>query len=296
MFLGKFILLESVSFHLLLTRTDVKLLKCAKETADLYSGSIFGCALVSGTTQLFGKQKKHFISRLFAPLEEVHIFERPLQQEIFAGCVKIGLSTITPLYKKEFNGIKKLLFNENQTPNLLQNVALGDNVFKNVNANNWRSISCLPSAKFIHEGQLRSYLIDFFLNEIKDRGTSILEECQCFQEKYQTGRADYIIKVFGKWIPVEAKLDITKEKNLFVQTAKYTNMNLFSPSIGSHRNKTFNVTSIPICLVLDQLGVYFISENGEFINSGFGKPRWKKEQFTKDVITKIREEIKESFL
>lgn len=204
----------------------IGLLKRAKETADLYSGKIFGCATVSGATQLFGKQKKHFVSRLFAPLEEVRIFKKPLQHELFTDFVKIGLSTITPLYKKEFTGIRKLLSKESGMPNLLENVVLGDNVFRNVNANNWRSISCLPNTKFIHEAQLRAYLIDFLLAEIKDKGTPLLEECECFRGTRKTGRADYFVKIFGHWIPVEAKLDISKEKNLFSQATKYTNITL----------------------------------------------------------------------
>jgi hypothetical protein len=273
-------------------RNLIKLLKHAKETADLYSGNIFGCALVSSGTQLFDKQEKHFISRLFAPLEKVHIFEKPLHQELFADCVKIGLNTITPLYKKEFNGIRKLLSKQNKIPNFLQNTALGDNVFKNINASNWRSISCIPNIEFIHEAQLRAYLLDFFLNEIKDKGSPILEECECFCGDRNTGRVDYFIKIFGQWIPVEAKLNISKERDIFAQTAKYTNINVFSPRKGSYRNKVFVVNPIPLCLVFDQLGIYLISKTGKFINSGFNIPNWKREQYTKRVGFKIREEVK----
>lgn len=273
----------------------IKLLERAKKTADLYSGSIFACALISGETKLLEKQEQHFISSLFAPLQTVHIFDQPLSQEIFADCVKIGLSTITPLYKKEFNGIKKLLSKQNQIPNFLQNAALGDNTFKNINANNWRLISCLTNTEFIHEAQLRAYLLDFFLSEIKDKGSAVLEECECFYDDRNTGRADYFIKIFGQWIPVEAKLDITKEKNLFNQIAKYTKTNSFSPSKGSYRNKTFTVDSVPICLLLDKSGMYLISKNGKFIKSDFKKPGWKREDFTKVAAVQIREEVKSLF-
>jgi hypothetical protein len=273
----------------------IKLLKRAKETADLYSGSIFACALVSGETKLLEKQEQHFISSLFAPLRTVHIFDRPLHQEVFADCVKIGLSTITPLYKKEFNGIRRLLSKQNQIPNFLQNAALGDNTFKNINANSWRLVSCLPNTEFIHEAQLRAYLLDFFLSEIKDKGSAVLEECECFYEDRITGRADYFIKIFGQWIPVEAKLDITREKNLFVQTAKYTKITSFSPSKGSYRNKTFTVNSIPVCLLLDKSGMYLISNKGKFINGDFKKPFWKREEFTKVSAVQIREEVKSLF-
>jgi hypothetical protein len=273
-------------------RNLIKLLKRAKATADLYSGKIFGYASVSGATQMFGKQEKHFVSRLFAPLKEVRIFEEPLPQEMFADCVKIGLSTTTPLFKKEFNGIRKLLSKGNEMPSLIQNVSLGDKVFRNINVSNWRSISCRPNTKFIHEGQLRAYLIDFFLNEVKDKGTPLLEECECFRGTRKTGRADYFVKIHGQWIPAEVKLDISKEKNLFDQTAKYMNIDFFSPGKGSHRNRIFKATSEVVCLVLDRFGIYFIGADGEFLKSGFDKPHWRREQFTKDVALKIRKEVK----
>lgn len=276
-------------------RSLINLLERAKENADLYAGSIFACASVAGATQLFEKQEKHFVSRLFAPLKEVYVFGQPLRQGAFNDYVKIGLSTITPLYKREFNGIKKLLFEQNEALPFLQDAVLGDKTFKNANVRNWRSISCQPNTKFIHEGQIRSYLIDFFLNEIKDSGTPLLEECECFRGKVKTGRADYFMKVFGQWIPVEAKLDIFREKNLLAQAAKYMNISSFSPAKGTYRDRKFEASSIPLCLILDQAGIYFISRNGKFIKSGIGKPRWRREKFTEDVVSKVREEIKKSF-
>lgn len=264
----------------------------ARDNARLYAGSIFACASVAGATELFEKQEKHFISRLFAPLGEVHVFENPLPQEKFAEYVKIGRSTITPLFKKEFDGIKKLLSKENESPDFLRRASFGDKAFKNVDVSNWRSISCSPGAKFIHESQLRAYLVDFLLNEIKDKDTPLLEECECFRGQRKTGRADYFIKVFGQWIPVEAKLDISREKNLLVQTAKYINISSFVPQKGSHRNETFNIAAVPICLVVDRMGLYFISGDNEFIESGFENPSWRRENLTKNAALKIREYIK----
>jgi hypothetical protein len=119
-----------------------------------------------------------------------------------------------------------------------------------------------------------------------------LEECECFRGNILTGRTDYFIKIFGQWIPVEAKLDISREKDLFAQVAKYMNINYFLPKKGYQRNKTFNVKTIPMCLVFDQNGLYFISSTKEFINSCFEKPRWKRKQFSQLTALKIRQEVK----
>lgn len=288
-------LLEEAKENLPHKRKLIDLLKRAKEAADLYAGSIFACASVSGDTKLLEKQNKHFVSRLFAPLEEVFIFKKPLHQELFAHYLKIGRSTITPLFKKEFNGIRKLLTQENQLPEFLLNAVLSDQVFSNVNPNNWRSISCSPDTKFVHESQLRSYLIDFLLNELKDRGTPLLEECECFRGSKKTGRVDYFVKIFRRWIPVEVKLDIYREKRIFAQAAKYMNISYFSPAKGAYRKRQFESSSVPLCIILDRAGMYLITPEGKFTESDLSKPFWKRENFTKGFAEKIRNEIKKHF-
>jgi len=276
-------------------RSLIKLLKRAQSAADLYAGNIFACATVSGSTQLFEQQNKHFVSRLFAPLDKVHIFEKPVKQEIFSDYLRIGLSTITPLYKKEFDGLKNLLAKNNDLPSFLITSELGDKLFRNINHKNWRSISCSSNAKFIHEGQLRNYLIDFFLNEIKDKGTTVLEECECFRGKRNTGRADYFVKIFGLWFPVEAKLDISKEKKLLVQIEKYANINSFVPSKGKHRNNRFDTKMNPLTLIIDKSGLYFAFTKNEFVKIENLTLKWKREEFTEFTAIEVREELKTYF-
>lgn len=271
-------------------RSLLKVLRRAKETADRYAGKIFACASVSGATRRFGEQDKHFVSRLYAPAAEIRVFREPLPQEQFNDFVKIGLSTITPLGKRDFGGIKKLLAARSELPPYLERAALGDAVFKNINAKNWRSISCASETKFIHEAQLRSYFADFFLNELKDRGTTVLEECECFRGARNTGRSDYFVKIAGRWIPVEPKLDISREKNLLAQTAKYTNIDYFVPRKGAHRDRIFVAAASP-CLVLDESGVYLVSARGEFVKCRAGRPKWRRERLTADSLPKIRRMI-----
>ncbi len=174
-------------------------LEHAANLARLYSGTIFGCAEVSSATEYFGRQEKHFDGRYFAPLGQVHIFEHPLTSNEFAEFIKIGQATITPLYTQEAKGIRGLLSKWNTLPHFLEKVEFSDNTFRNVDRNNWASISCLPSTRFVHEAQIRAYLLDFLLTAIKDRGTPLLEECQCFRKGQRTGIADYFIM---NWLQV----------------------------------------------------------------------------------------------
>lgn len=277
------------------SRNLIKLLERARLIAESYAGKIFACGSVAGAIERLPKRDKRFISPHFAPLKAVYVFGEPLPQELFADYVKIGRSTITPLYKREFNGIKKLLSAPNALPGFLQNAAAGGDGFKDVTAKNWISISCSPNAKFIHEAQLRSYFLDYFLNELKDKGTSVLEECECFRVGKNTGRADYFVKVFGRWIPVEAKLSVSDEKSVLSQVAKYTNVDSFVPKKGIPRNRTFKIEETRICLLVDRVGIYFISSRNKFIKCSFRKPVWKREELTRKTTGEMREAVKALF-
>lgn len=288
-------LLAEVKINYARKRNLIKSLERARDAAEVYSGKIFACASVAGVTERFSGQNKHFISPHFAPLKEVFVFDEPLPQSTFADHIKIGRSTITPLYKREFGGIKKILSAGNTLPDFLRNAVADNNAFRNVNAKNWLSISCSPTAKFIHEAQLRAYFLDYFLNELKDKGTSVLEECECFRGEKNTGRADYFVKILGQWIPVEAKLNIADEKSILSQVAKYMSIDSFVPKKGIRRNRAFKIEETRICLLVDRLGIYLVSSKNKFIKCSFRKPVWKREELTTETAGEIRAALKGLF-
>lgn len=273
-------------------RKLLRLLERAYFTAERFSGKIFACANVAGSVERFSKNKKHFVSPHFAPINDVFVFDSPLSQSAFAGCVKIGRSTITPLFKRELTGIKKLLSSGNELPEFLKRAAAGSAGFKDVNAKNWLSVACAPNAKFVHEAQMRAYWLDYLLKELKDKGIPLLEECECFRDSKNTGRADYFVKVHGRWLPVEAKLKITDEKAALRQIAKYTNVDSFVPKKGIYRERVFKVNETPISLLVDALGIYLISAKNEFICCSHKNPVWKRETMSKETIEEMREAIK----
>lgn len=271
----------------------IRLLERAADYSSLYSGAIFGCSSVSGATEYYKKQLGHFDSRCFAPLGQVHIFDYPLSSDRFADFVKIGQNTTTPLYKRQFEGIKQLLSEQNTLPEYLQNSRFGDTSFRNVDQDNWPLISCGKNTRFIHEAQIRAYLLDFLLAELKDKGTLVLEECQCFRDRQRTGIADYFLKVHSNWIPIEAKLNILSEKDVLSQVAKYAQVHSFIPTVGTHthRGKIYNVTGLSICLIVDQSGVYIVSD-GNFLDCFPGSPIWSREELNHSTVSTIRDRIR----
>lgn len=274
----------------------VRLLEHAAELSDRYSGSILACAEVSAPSEyLHLKGDLHYSSRSFAPLGRVHLFEHPLSADDLKQFVKIGQGTAnTPLYERQFEGIKRKLAACNTLPDFLENARIGGETFRDVNRDNWPGISCSASARYVNEEQLRAYLLDFLLEELKDARTPLLRECRCVRGGKETGFADYFVKVNGGWIPVEAKLNSLSmpEKKLLEQVARYVGIDTFYPTIGSNRGEKYEASSSPLCLLADQSGIFLVS-NGKFRGCSFGEPAWRREDLEHSTVAVIREKIKE---
>ena len=278
------------------TRRMRALLERAAELSGRYSGTIFGCAQVSGSTEYLEKEfeeEPHFKGRFFAPLRPVRIFERPLPQDEFSRYVRIGQNVNTPLYGASFVGIRGLLARRNVLPGFVANARSLGKTFREIDRHNWPEISCRPEVRFIDEEQVRAFLLDFLLDEIKDKRTPLLKECWCYRNGERTGgRADYFASVHGAWIPVEAKLNVRAERDILGQVAKYTRVDSFVPTLGNHRSDAYVSDAASVCLVADQSGVYIVSD-GEFRDCSPGNPLWRREDLTHSTAQTIRRRIVE---
>jgi hypothetical protein len=275
----------------------VRTLQHAADLSERYSGTIFACAEISSPAEHFEEEPaRYFSSRSFAPLGKVHTFANLLPDYEFADYLKVGQNTpSTPLYEREFEGIKRQLSAHNSLPDFLKRARIGGVSFRDVTQQNWPSISCSTEARFINEAQLRAYLLDFLLEELKDSGSPLLRECRCFRRGADTGLADYFVKVAGEWIPVEAKLSLlsSSETRLLEQVNKYVAIDSFYPTVGSRVGESFAASSSCLCLVADQAGIYTIS-NGEFQGCSFGEPAWRREELDHSSRTALRQWIEDA--
>jgi hypothetical protein len=266
----------------------------AEAHVDQYSQTIFGCALVSGTSHREDdpENRKFFRNRIFAPLGEVCIFEHPLSHQVFRNVITLSPGgTLTPIYGRQFTALKKLLAQENELPEFLQQAVPGTTGFSAVKKNNWMTISCAPTLRFIDESQLRVYLLDYFLAELKDKGTPLLEECNCYRGGTRTGVSDYFVSLHGIWLPVEAKLNLATERDLKGQVNKYVHLDSFTPTKGRHQGECFEPQDIPFCLVIDQQGIFLMSD-GTYVGCEPAKPIWCREELgTRGIIQKIRSHL-----
>jgi len=275
-----------------LSLSDVRALKVILDRqsilAEKYSGSIFGFAVISGRPVRYHDEDKHFKGTIYAPLGEVFISPNPVFD--FGDIIRIGQNTTTPVFGREFEKLKERTALHNQLPEILIRTKPGDLSFRNVDVINWPDICCKIETKFVDEAQIRAYLIDHILNEVKDNRSPLLLECDCFRDRLRTGIADYFIRVSGQWIPVEAKLNVLVEENLSGQIEKYNHIQSFQSTKGIYKGQLFNTTDSGFCLIIDQSGVFF-TKDGKFIDCDPQSPNYKREDINHSSITNIRESI-----
>jgi hypothetical protein len=270
-----------------------RLLQHAEALADTYAGTILACAQIAGPSRCLpdGEHRRHFKSNVFAPLGCVHVFGVPLAATEFQDIVKIkGQATITLLGHREFEAIRKRLATSNALPDFLANAKFGGLGFRDVNKDNWPAIACSRHARFIHETQLRAYLCDFLLAELKDAGTTVLEECRCIRNQHPTGFADYFVSLDGGWVPIETKRNILTERHLQEQLQKYIHIDSFVPTQGPHRDRQFDVADLRYCVVIDQSGIY-LTRDGEFDGCSPGSPSWPREDINHETVRTIRRQL-----
>jgi len=233
-------------------------------------------------------EDKHFKGTIYAPLGEVFIFSNPVFN--FGDIIRIGQNTTTPVFGQEFEKLKERIALHNQLPEILIRTKPGNLSFRNVDGMNWPDICCKRETKFVDEAQIRAYLIDHILNEIRDNRSPLLLECDCFRDGLRTGIADYFIRVLGHWIPVEAKLNVLVEENLSDQIEKYNHIQSFQSTKGGYKGQVFNTIDSGICLIIDQSGIFF-TRDGNFIDCDLHNPNYRREDINHSSIPNIRESI-----
>ena len=275
-------------------------LEHSKQLAEQYSGKVFGYAIIAEQPIFFDDNENenwHFKGKIFAPLKEVHIFDKPLDAKDFSTFLLISRqASITYIVREQFNNLRQLLSEYNCLPEYLAYAEFSEIGLKNITKNNWISIACSKNTRFALEIQMRTYFLDYFLNELKDKGSALLEECNCIRKvdsknNIRTGFSDYFIRLNNRWIPVEAKLNIRAERNLFSQIKKYIHINSFIPTKGTCIGKEFLHHDNPFCIVIDQFGIYLTYED-KFYECNEDKPLLKRIDINSDTIMIVREILK----
>ena len=197
---------------------------------------------------------------------------------------------LTPLHGQSFERVKELLAEKNRLPDYLVNARPGGVSFRNVNATNWIAISCSPEARFIDESQLRAYLLDYLLEELKDPRTNVYVECRCGLDKRHPSVADYFARVHGRWVPVEAKLNVLAERDLPGQVSKYLGVSEFATR-GVGAGKLIGGPVAPICIAADAEGLYLLNSGG-YVGCGPRQPLLQRTKINAASLAAFRERLR----
>lgn len=183
------------------------------------------------------------------------------------GKVSLTNPAVNGLTPSAFTFLRDMVVEDHaDAPSYLREAEPAGIGLREINSENWLEVACSPAVRFVTEVQVRGFFIDFLLREIADLGTPIYEECRCIKAGKSTGIADYMVKVGGKWIPVEAKLALSAERDLPGQVAQYLDVETFRPA---KRKTGIPVEGAKAALAIDQEGVSILSGSG-FIKGGPG--------------------------
>jgi hypothetical protein len=192
--------------------------------------------------------------------------------------------------KRNFSAIRDLLKRDNEIPDFLESAEISELAFQNISKENWRQIVASPQTRFLNEELVREYFIDYLLDEIKDPRTPILEECVTWRDGQITGRADYFVMIGGRWIPIEAKLNVLTESDLLGQLGKYIRVDKFVPTIRKRQGVEFLPGKHAACVAIDQSGI-FLTHDQRFVDCDFQRPWLARERVIDDFPPRLRTAI-----
>jgi hypothetical protein len=103
--------------------------------------------------------------------------------------------------------------------------------------------------------------------------------------------ADYVVRVHGRWVAVEAKLNVRAERDLPGQISKYVGTAEFVPTRGPRAGERVAGPTAPICLAADVDGLYLLAPAG-FVDCGPGRPILSRVDITAATIAAVRERLR----
>lgn len=207
--------------------TIMNALTRAKKIHDIYGGKIFAIGKISGNPvyEKMDNENLHWKSNIYAPIDDIFLLENPIDISEFNIEIDVSRqSSITPVFGEKFCFIKNLILNKNRVVEkyFIDSVAEPMPLYR-LNDDNWLKIVNCHRRDFFLEAQYRAFYVDRFLKVLGDAKT-FYKECGCNKENKSKTFVDNVIKLNGKYLPVEIKLSVSTEKDINSQLASYCNL------------------------------------------------------------------------
>ncbi len=242
--------------------------------ASRYAGTIFAYGILADDAMQNGRYAagNHFKTQTCAPCSAVCVLQKPITPEEWSPLVQIKRrAPVTPLTRQQAREFRHRMAGPETQHLELRLVRFGDPAFGRVGGKTWLRIAQEPS-RFVYEHQVREYLAEPLLSELADRGYPVLSECRCFRNGRVAGVVDCCVRIRGRWLPVEIKLDVKRVPS-HILDAQYRGVEACVPTLRPWRGRRIELAPSVPCLLLDRTGAYAVVQ-AKLDGCVAGNPRW----------------------
>ena len=238
-------------------------LELGKEIYRQFGGKIYALGRVSEKPKYVDPEEidhaSHWKSRIYAYVDDCVLLEHPIALSEFDTFIKLSCGgSITPVYGKEFEMLKATIKSKNSLPEYFENSMAMSIPLSEMNDENWIEIASRYRHQFLYESQFRTFYVDRLLRFLGDK-KSFSKECACKKAGQKTSFIDNVILFGGYYLPVEIKLSIASEQNLFRQVEKYCDLTELYLDKDKKKKAPLDRTYNNWVLVIDTYGVYLYS-------------------------------------
>lgn len=190
-----------------------------------YGGKIFAVGRVTGLPEYWQTNGTdtvyHWRGRIYADIGNIAVIQNPVDIREFNSFIKVSRqSAITPLPRKEFLGLRDIIFRRNDNlPAFFLRCQIGNFNLSHINSENFLLVTKDFRRRFLLEIDFRSYYVDYLLNGLTKRNYWC--ECTCHTEGKPNCYVDNVFLYNGKYYLMEVKLNIQLERNLVAQLEQY---------------------------------------------------------------------------
>ena len=195
----------------------------AKKIYEIYGGKIFAIGRINGSPVYdpADTDQQHWKSKIYAPIDDIFLLEKPIDISEFHTEIMVSRqSSITPVFGEQFTYLKKLILKKNPIVEEYFKESVAEPVpLTSINDENWLNVVNKFRHSFFLEIQFRTFYVDRFLKYLGDT-KSFFRECVCIKNGVPTSYVDNVIKFGGIYLPVEVKLSVDAERDIFAQLRK----------------------------------------------------------------------------
>ncbi len=239
-----------------------------------------------------------FRSVNFADLEDFTMFAQPISYDDVYPIVEVNARSVYSLVGEKADEMRSLVQLHNVLPRWLKSMRFGTTLYSHMTERNWLTeISTLTlyidqDDTASPEQVIRTYFLDFFISEVLKKSLDknavrtddelLFHEVTTWRSGKKTGRADYMMKLYGHWIPFEAKVSVATEPDILGQIKQYTHIDSFTMN-----GIKYHVGQHGYCLLGDQKGIY-LCKDGKWVGCSATVPLWPRTSLNRSSMQEIQ--------